>query len=239
MNTRTTRSSIRSVFALCNWVALLLCGCGPAHIGPHTQRERHYVPGPYERAPQAVSAGSLWQDTGRGLFADFRASKVGDILTVRIDETVLASGDSSTDTSRESSMSMGIPNFFGLTAALQRAHPNLNPEELLNLIGNSEFKGEGETNRQSQARGIIAVRVKQQLPNFDLFVEGTKVILVNEEELHIYISGVIRPEDIGPDNSVKSSTVADAQIEFTGRGVLTDNQQQGWLAKLLAKIRPF
>ena len=98
--------------------------------------------------------------------------------------------------------------------------------------------GRGETTRESRVRAAIAVRVKQGLPNGDLFVEGTKVVLVNDEELHIYISGVIRPEDIEPDNSVRSSLVADAEIELTGRGALTDNQDRGWLVKLLDALNP-
>ena len=97
----------------------------------------------------------------------------------------------------------------------------------------------GQTERGSRVNASIAVRVKQSLPNGDLFVEGTKVIMINTEELHIYISGVIRPEDIQQDNSVKSSLVADAQIELAGRGALTDNQTQGWLTRLLQAINPF
>ncbi|MEY4515424.1 MAG: hypothetical protein RLZZ450_7546, partial [Pseudomonadota bacterium] len=75
--------------------------------------------------------------------------------------------------------------------------------------------------------------------NGDLFVEGTKVILINEEEVHIYVSGAIRAEDIDSTNAVSSSAIADAQIEFSGRGVLSENNQQGWFTKLFAKIRPF
>ena len=77
------------------------------------------------------------------------------------------------------------------------------------------------------------------LPNGNLFVEGHRAILVNSEEHHFYISGVVRPIDIDQQNSVKSSVVADAQIEFTGRGDLSDNQKQGWLSRYLGWIWPF
>lgn len=228
-----------SRFGATSCVLALLAACGPAHIGPHAPRQRHYEPGEYEREPEAVSEGSLWQDSTRGLFADFRATRVGDVLTIRIDESPQASGDASTEMERESSMSLGAGSFLGFTAALQRAHPDLDPEALVELLSRSEFDGSGETRRGSRVRARIAVRVKQMLPNGDLFVEGTKVLLVNDEELHIYVSGVIRPEDIEPDNSIRSGLVADAQIELTGRGVLTDNQQQGWLTRLLSAINPF
>ena len=71
------------------------------------------------------------------------------------------------------------------------------------------------------------------------YVEGTKVVMINHEEYHLYISGVVRPIDIDQENSVKSSTVADAEIEFTGRGVLSDNQRQGWLSRALGWLWPF
>ena len=222
--------------ALC---AALLVACGGAtHIEPHVPRARVYDADEYATAPRATSRGSLWPDAGRGLFADFRANRVGDIVTIRIDETANASGDSSTQLDRESSMSFG-GNILGLGTALQRAYPDINPAELISLMSSRHFDGRGETSRESRVRAAIAVRVKQALPNGDLFVEGTKVVLVNDEELHIYISGVIRPEDIEPDNSVRSSLVADAQIELTGRGALTDNQERGWLVKLLDAINPF
>jgi flagellar L-ring protein precursor FlgH len=77
------------------------------------------------------------------------------------------------------------------------------------------------------------------MPNGDLFLEGTKVVLINNEEYHLYISGLVRPTDIAQDNSVLSSRIADAQIEFTGRGDLADQQRKGWLARLLDWANPF
>jgi flagellar L-ring protein precursor FlgH len=81
--------------------------------------------------------------------------------------------------------------------------------------------------------------VTKVLPNGNLFIEGHRVILVNAEEQHFYISGVVRPIDIDQENSVKSAMVADAEIEFVGRGVLTDNQRQGWLSRFLSWVWPF
>ncbi|MCB9623953.1 MAG: flagellar basal body L-ring protein FlgH [Sandaracinus sp.] len=214
-------------------------GCGVHHIEPYAPRERQYDVGEYEDAPEAVSEGSLWLESSRGLFADFRASRVGDLVTIDIDESARASGDANTALDREAEHSFGLPSFFGLTAALQRAHPNLDPSQLFAAMSQYGFTGDGETTRGSRVNARIAVRVKRRLPNGDLFVEGTKVILINDEELHVYVSGVVRPQDIEQDNSVRSSLVADAQIELTGRGALTDNQRQGWLSRLISKVRPF
>jgi flagellar L-ring protein precursor FlgH len=217
--------------------------CGPRAIGPEVDtsnvKERKYRAGKYETGLEPVTSGSLWPENGRGLFADFRAFRVGDLVTVHLDESSKAAGDASTQTDRKSSESLGIPNFMGLTSAIQQAYPDLDPEKLVEWMGEAGFSGRGETTRESRVVGSISVRVKQVLPNSDLFVEGTKIILINSEEVHIYVSGVIRPEDIDSSNAVNSSTIADAQIEFSGRGVLSDNQKQGWFARLFAKIRPF
>lgn len=224
-------------------IILMTAACGPSAIGPTVDttnvKERKYKEGKYETGLAPVTAGSLWPENGRGLFADFRAYRVGDLVTIRIDETSKAAGDASTNLDHESSDSMGIPNFFGLTTALAKAYPDLNPEELVEWMGKSEFKAKGDTSRDTHMVGSIAVRVKKVLPNGDLFVEGTKVILINDEEVHIYISGAVRAEDIDSSNAVNSSAIADAQIEFSGRGVLNENQQRGWFTRLWAKVRPF
>jgi flagellar L-ring protein precursor FlgH len=83
------------------------------------------------------------------------------------------------------------------------------------------------------------VRVRKVLPNGDLYAEGTKVVMVGAEEHHVYISGVIRPQDIALDGTVSSGRVADAEIEFTGRGDINDTQRPGWLSRLFKKLWPF
>lgn len=221
----------------------LISACASKPIGPTIDtskvKERKYKEGKYETGLEPVTSGSLWPENGRGLFADFRAYRVGDLVTIRIDESSKAAGDANTQTNRDASEQTGLTGFFGLTTALAKAYPNLDPSKLLEWMGKSSFKGQGETSRDTHVIGSIAVRVKRVLPNGDLFVEGTKVILINDEEVHIYVSGAIRAEDIDSSNAVASSAIADAQIEFSGRGVLSDNQQQGWFARLFAKIRPW
>lgn len=219
--------------------SLVLPACGPQHIRPHTVRKRQYDAGDFEAAPRQISEGSMWQDTSRSLVADFRANNVGDLVTIVVDESPKASGDASTDLSRDSKSSMGITNLLGFTRALSKSHPDLDTEQLISLMSSSEFSGKGDTTRSTRAKALIAVRVRRRLKNGDLFVEGSKVIMVNSEELHIYVSGVLRPQDIGQDNRISSSMIADAQIEFTGRGDVTEVQQQGWLSRFLSGMNPF
>ncbi len=220
--------------------ACTLSGCGEVqHIRSHTARHRDYDPGAYEEEPHAVSQGSLWRDTSRGLFADFRAAHVGDLVTVVIDESPTATGDAQVQTDRQQSYEMGVDGLFGLTAAIARAYPDLNPEQLIGLVSHNTFQGGGSTARSSRIHASIAARVRRVLPNGDLFVEGTKVLMINDEELHIYVSGVVRPADIIEDNSVSSARLADAEIEFSGRGGVTDATHPGWLAQILQQIAPF
>ena len=128
---------------------------------------------------------------------------------------------------------------LGLVPAIRNSHPNIDPQELVSLMSDMNFRGDGQTSRDGELRGVIAVRVKRQLPNEDLFVEGTKVVMINHEEYHLYISGLIRPADIEGDNSVPSWRLADAQVEFTGRGDIASQVDRGWLAKVLDAINPF
>ncbi len=230
----------RHVLVFASYVALLcLIGCYPqSQIRDYEPRHRDYEPGPYEEEGQPVSTGSLWENRSRGLFADFRANVAGDLVTVEIDENPRAIGDASTSTERESEFNFGVGGLFGLMAALQSAYPDIDPSRLVNLMSSSSFDGSGDTRRGSNIQASIAVRVRRVLPNGDLFIEGTKVLLVNEEELHIYLSGVIRPQDIEQDNSVPSSRIADAEIALSGRGDLTQNQRMGWLQQILGHVNP-
>lgn len=222
-------------------LALGLSSCGPPHIAPFVPRERKYIPGEYEAEQESArpTVGSVYTEGMAGYLEDTRAVRIGDIVSIRIDERTNAKGGASTELDRESSRKMGVNALLGLVPAIRRAHPDIDPEELISLVSQSSFSGEGLTSREGNLSGLIAVRVKKQLPNEDLYVEGTKVVMINHEEYHLYISGVIRPADIDGDNSVASSRLADAQVEFTGRGDIADQVDRGWLAKILDAINPF
>jgi flagellar L-ring protein precursor FlgH len=134
---------------------------------------------------------------------------------------------------------MDVTALLGLVPAIQASHPNIDPSQLLSMLSTTDFSGDGSTNRKGTLKGQIAVRVREVMPNGDLFVEGTKVVMINNEENHLYVSGLIRTSDIARDNSVPSSRLADAQVEFTGRGDMADTVDRGWFAKILDAINPF
>jgi flagellar L-ring protein precursor FlgH len=215
--------------------------CGPPHVAPFTPRARQYKAGEYAatKVEGKPKDGSLYSEAFPGFLEDTRAVRIGDVVVVRIDEQANASGNATTQLSKNTKREINVDAFLGLVPALKRAHPDIDPAKLISLASEADFNGDGKTSRQGQLTGNIAVRVTQQMPNGDLFIEGTKVVMINHEEIHLYISGLVRRADIGQDNSVASSRIADAQVEFTGRGDVADQVDRGWLTKLLDFINPF
>ncbi len=103
----------------------------------------------------------------------------------------------------------------------------------------NNFNGTGETKRDSTVTATISARVVDKTMDGNLVIRGYREIRVNNETQHIIVSGIIRPQDVGADNSILSSYIADARIETSGTGVLADKQQPGWLARGLDVIWPF
>ena len=234
---RSTSARAIAVIAV-SWLA---AACGPPHVAPFTARERKYQPGQYavKQADAKPTQGSLYSEATAGFLEDTRAVRVGDVVVVRIDEQANASGTANTKLNKSTNKDMGVQALLGLMPALKKAHPDIDPEKLIQLAATADFAGDGATSRKGQLTGNIAVRVTQQMPNGDLFVEGTKVVMINHEEIHLYISGLARRADINADNTVASSRLADAQVEFTGRGDVADYTDRGWLTKILDFINPF
>ena len=230
----------RSVAAACA-VALLAVACGPAHIAPFTPKHRKFDPGPYAQTQKQYrpATGSIYSEAQSGILEDTRALRVGDLVMIRINEHADAQGNATTDLKKDSSRVAGIDAMLALMPKLQRENPNLDPSKLLSMAAKSDFSGQGNTARSGSLLASIGVHVQREMPNGDLYIEGTKVVMINHEEYHLYISGVLRPSDIQPDNSVDSSLIADARVEFTGRGDINDQVERGWLTKVLDTVNPF
>jgi flagellar L-ring protein precursor FlgH len=227
--------------ALALALVALTAGCARPTLSTHVARQRDYAAGSYaQRDPGSQPGnGSLFSDAIAGYLEDTRAVRVGDLVVVRIDEHADARGGATTDLRRESSANLGIANVLGLIPALRTAVPELDPTRLLEVASRSNFTGNGNTARNGELSGSIAVRVTREMPNGDLFVEGTKLVRINSEQYHLYVSGLVRRADIAQDNSVPSSRIADAQVEFSGEGDVADTNRRGWLLRLLDVINPF
>lgn len=218
-------------------LALFAIGC-TTHIAPYRPKQRRFDPGDFgERSKPAD--GSLYAEGAGGLYEDAVAGRIGDILVIKIDEKDLASHQADTKLNKSDQTTYGIPAALGLAAAITKKYPGVDPGKLLSSTTDQRFTGNGQVQRQGQVLATLPVRVRQILPSGDLFVEGTKVVMVGHEEKHIYLSGIVRRIDIAEDNTVPSSRIADAEIEYTGRGDVSDTQRRGWLARTVGKLWPF
>ena len=226
------------------WLATIslavTAACAPAHTGAYKQKKREYTPDANGDAKAAsVSEGSLWQE-GRPasmLFTDARALRTNDLVVINVSEIASATRSANTDLDRQSSAATKVDAFLGALSKLQKV--GLDPNLSIGGTSQSSFRGEGKSDRSEYLTATVPALVRKVLPNGNLFVEGHRVVLVNNEEQHFYISGVVRPIDIDQQNSVKSSMIADAEIEFVGAGDLTDNQKQGFLARHFGWLWPF
>jgi flagellar L-ring protein precursor FlgH len=190
----------------------------------------------------------LWREiSARNLFQDLRAHKIGDLVTINIVETSKASKKADTQTGRESSIDAGIDNVLGWENHIKHL-TSLGNNKVRNSFDNNpmfkgsitnSFNGTGSTTRDESMTASITARVMDVKPNGNLFIQGTRQIRVNNETQFITISGLIRPVDISPDNTVLSSYIGDAKIEYIGRGPVSDKQRPGWLARAVDFVWPF
>jgi len=191
------------------------------------------------RAPADYSNGSIWQANSASLTEDFKARRKGDIVTILIVETASASKAAKTDTSRATTVNAGIPNFMGLESAGILKNNLGDLSKLINASVDSKYAGAGSTSRQETLNATISAKVIDVLANGNLLIEGRRNIKVNNEDQIIIVEGTVRPSDIGPDNIVSSSFVADARISYTGKGIISDRQSPGWLMNIVDKVWPF
>ena len=190
-----------------------------------------------EKPRASYANGSLWQVSGGGLVEDFKARAKGDILTVVISETSSASKEATTGTSRASEIAAGIPNLMGLETSGVSKYMDLS--KLLNASTSSKFDGSGSTTRKENLNATIAARVTDVLANGNMLIEGRRNVLVNQEDQIIILTGMVRPRDITPDNMVNSTFIANARISYSGKGIISDRQQPGWLMGIIDKVWPF
>ena len=189
-------------------------------------------------------AGSLWREgvtDERGMCADKRAKRVGDILTIIVQETASVANSESLKTAKSSKS--GITNladtivkqFAGKLPKQAQPLKDLN----LSSTGTNDYTGGGEVKNSQTIATRAAVQVIDVLPNGNLVVEGLREISFSKERQFAALRGLVRSYDIQPDNTVLSSNIADARIEIIAEGTLTDAQKKGWLLRLNDKINPF
>jgi len=190
---------------------------------------------PVAPKPPVYTNGSLFQQRSISLFEDPKPYRIGDILTVLLQESTSASKQAGTSTKKEDSIDMPSPTIFGST-------PTLNGNNVLEMSiePKREFSGEADSSQSNSLNGEITVTVVDILPNDNLVVQGEKWFTLNQGKEYIRIAGVVRPLDVQSDNTIVSSKLADAQIAYSGEGFLADANNQGWFGQFMnGKWWPF
>ena len=221
-------------FLLCLAVAAL-SGCAlvppePVVTGPLT------APPPLPPLPSAQANGSIYQPTAYGnypLFEDRRPRNVGDIVTVVIQEKTNAAKNVQTTTDRSGSAGLDV------TLAPAILPTDLGAKQNFGISGNNASQGKGSTRADNTFQGTLTTTVIGVLPNGNLQIAGDKQIAINRGSEHIRFSGVVDPRSITGSNTVSSTQVADARIEFRSKGTMDEVQTMGWLQRFFLNISPF
>lgn len=218
---------------------LLLAGCTAAERQPTPVQP---VPQPMayrEPAPTYSNPGSIFNENqAEYLFADNRARQVGDIVLVNVVESSSGSNAAQTKTDRSSSSEYGVTSLFG-RKTLPVFGGAVGPDPLLGTSTEKKFDGKASTSRNNNVSATVAARVIGVMPDGLLQIEGARETKVNNETQYLVVSGLIRARDVDANNSILSTQMADAQISYYGKGVVSDKQKPGWFTRLMDNIWPF
>lgn len=173
------------------------------------------------------TAGSLYQEAyGMSLFNDRKALNVGDVITITLSERTVSRKSAGVNVSKSSNNSLSTGRFLDMG--------------LGSLAGDIEqtrdFTGDSDADQSNSLQGNITVTVAEVLPNGNLVVRGEKWITLNRGDEFIRISGIVRAEDISPDNTIISTRLADARISYSGSGELAEVQRMGWLTRFFNNV---
>ena len=227
---------------------LLLGGCAGVQHKPDPDFAATYpdaAPAQPARASGGIYQASYQPGNTLYLFEDVKPRRPGDVLTVVLVEETSASKAAKTATNKKNSTDISNPTLLG--SPMQFNTPNFLPLQSHNgnglgtsLEGTRDFSGSGNSSQSNSLTGRVTVTVAQVLGNGNLVVRGEKWLKLNQGEEYVQISGIVRPADIRPDNTVLSTQVADARIAYTGKGAINDANVMGWLARFFASaIFPF
>jgi flagellar L-ring protein precursor FlgH len=208
----------------------LVVGC--SHIEPRVDIKIPTSSTPQQGIPQIVLNGAIFQvaNASRPLFEDQKPGRVGDILTIAIVEKTSASRSSKSSSAKTSDTKAGVPTLAGMPGKSFLG---------AQIAANGANTFEGETANDNTFSGTLTVTVVSALPNGNLVVAGEKQIGINHNTETIRFSGVVNPLTIQAGNVVQSSQVADARLEYRGKGYIDEAQRMGWLQRFFLNVFPF
>jgi flagellar L-ring protein FlgH len=207
----------------------LLAGCGLFPAKPHKPDPvvPRVLPPPTPR-----TEGAIYQSGQQiELFADLKARRVGDVLTIRLTETTSASKSAVTKTAKTTTVNNTGPTVLGRTITAAGV-----PIFTTTLAGADSFDGEGSSTQGNTLAGSLTVTVMEVQPNGNLVVQGDKTLKLNQGDEFVHVSGVVRVADIQVDNTVTSDRVSDAHISYSGKGVIDSANRMGWLARFFNSV---
>jgi flagellar L-ring protein precursor FlgH len=182
--------------------------------------------------PTPRTDGAIYQaGQEMALFADLKARRVGDVLTIVLNEATAASKNAETKTSKASSVADTGPSIFGKSITT-KGIPILDTT----LSGSHTFDGAGSATQGNSFTGSLTVTVTNVESNGNLVIEGDKTLKLNQGDEFIHISGVVRPADVATNNTVTSDKIADAHIRYSGKGVIANANQMGWLTRFFNSV---
>lgn len=192
-------------------------------------------------ASAPVRADSLWLAAGsreQGVAADLKAARVGDIITIVIAENAATSSSQNKSTNSDSSVEGAVSQYlFSPSASNFGTHNGSMPG--VQFGGKSGFTGGGAVSNTQSLTARAAVLVTDVLPNGNLVIAGARKMTFSGETQNVVLHGLVRPADIAAGNTILSSNIAEARLEFISEGSLSDAQKRGWLTSLYEKLRPF
>lgn len=208
-----------------------LTGCESTAVKPVTANDPYYAPAiPTMARDDIVEDGSLFNKAmANSLYSDVKARRVGDIITVQLSENTNASKSAGTTTSKESTVD--VNPIIGLGGNVI----NIGKESIqLGVDASNDFSGDAQANQSNSLSGNISVTVVEVLPNQNLIIRGEKWLTLNNGDEYIRLTGVIRPADISPANQIQSTKIANARIQYSGKGSFSQSQEKGWLSKFFS-----
>lgn len=218
---------------------LLSSGCMAPTAKPD---DPYYAPVlPRTPLPAAQNNGSIYQaGFENGLYDDRKAFRVGDIITITLNERTQASKNANSNIQKDSSANLGVTSLFGSTPSVTNPLTGGNMNLGAQFNGEREASGSGQAGQSNSLSGSITVTVAEVLPNGILVVRGEKWMTLNTGDELVRISGLVRADDIATDNTVASTRIADARITYSGTGAFADASQPGWLSRFfLSPMWPF
>ncbi|GIX22689.1 MAG: flagellar L-ring protein [Gammaproteobacteria bacterium] len=209
----------------------VLAGCA----GAPALRDPAFAPVPPPEVPEIERNGAIFHPANhRFLFEDIKARRVGDTLTILLDEATNAAKSAKTSAGRDTEYDTPVPTLFG-----KGVTDNGRDILLTDVESGFKFSGEGDTQQSNRLSGSITVTVVEVLANGNLRVRGEKLVTLDQGSEVLRIEGIVRPVDISPANTVSSRQVAAASITYSGDGLVARAHRAGWFTRFFNLVWPF